>query len=147
MTATPTNPRDFDGTGMGLEHASKFWEGYAEVEDQKLVEATLRTLDATETAIATIAIPLNSAYLAELCLVGRKSDGSAVTAFKVDAAVRRAAGDVVIGDQAQTYAGNTELGTTAVVFAVSGGNLLINVTGVAATTIDWRAMYRLTSFE
>jgi hypothetical protein len=145
MTAVPTDKRRADGTGMSIEHNEHFWDGYDELEEQKWVEATVETTDATVTPIATIPVPENTAWLIEANVSAKEDDSTTAVGYKRTAVIRRATGNAVIADNSDDFDGNTDHVTATAAFAVSGTNLLLNVTGVAATALDWKARYRVIS--
>jgi len=102
----------------------------------------IQTTTATATTIATLAVADNAGIWIEVNATGRDT-ASATRAWITRTALyqRQAAGaPVAVG----TTAGTSILGGAwgAVSFAVSGNNVLVQVTGAAATTINWAAAIR-----
>lgn len=99
----------------------------------------IQTTNATATTIATLAVADNAAFVIEVSAIGRDT-ATATRAWVTRTALyqRQAAGaPVAVG----TTAGTSILGGAwgAVSFLVSGNNVLVQVTGAAATTINWAA--------
>lgn len=102
----------------------------------------IQTTNATATTIATLAVADNAGIWIEVNATGRDT-ASATRAWVTRTALyqRQAAGaPVAVG----TTAGTSILGGAwgAVSFLVSGNNVLVQVTGAAATTINWAATIR-----
>ena len=102
----------------------------------------IQTTNATATTIATLAVADNAGIWIEVNATGRDT-ASATRAWIERTALyqRQAAGvPVAVG----TTAGTSILGGAwgAVSFLVSGNNVLVQVTGAAATTINWAATIR-----
>lgn len=90
----------------------------------------LTTTDATPTAIATIAVPDNTAYLIRVALAYGETAGGTAAGVSGEVVVRRkAAGAAVL--EASTLLGPFLLAS------VAGNNLVLTATGIAATTIKW----------
>lgn len=100
--------------------------------------ARAQTTDATVTNLASQALNDASVYHVRAVVVGVKSDGTQRASYEI------------VGTFYRTAAGNaTQQGATTVVhsiesdaawacaFAVTGNNVVVTVTGVAATTINW----------
>jgi hypothetical protein len=102
----------------------------------------IQTTTATATTIATLAVADNAGIWIEVNATGRDT-ASATRAWieRIALYQRQAAGaPVAVG----TTAGTSILGGAwgAVSFLVSGNNVLVQVTGAAATTINWAATIR-----
>lgn len=108
---------------------------------------TLTTLNAVPANLITFALPSNTCYSFVVNLVAAQSDFSHGAGGIVSAAVRNAgAGAVSIG--AATYAVPQDFGGTFNVTAtVSGNNFVLTVTGLAATTINWKAVTTYTEIH
>jgi len=100
----------------------------------------IQTTDATVTTISTISTATDNVYGLFIQVAGIKSDGSQGGHFLRQVSVKNDGGTVsVIGS-------TTTIGTDAeddanwnVTATTSGTNILVQVTGVAATTIEWQA--------
>lgn len=133
----------------GAEHtADTFADVDAKISDATLVaevENTATTTDATLTTIATIAIPDDTVVLLEVRVVGRRTDAAGQATYIRRAVVfREAAGSAVILGQVNTpltreSSGNAPWKAT---IAVSGNNALVQVTGQAAKTVNWKSLHR-----
>lgn len=102
----------------------------------------VQTTDATVTAIATIAVPDNSCIVVEARINGIIDDYSAAIGGKIIYTVRRAVGVAIeVGVPDIVSAHDSGTGVPAIDSDVSGGNLRILVSGVAAETYDWSCSY------
>ena len=100
--------------------------------------ATAQTTDATVTTCGTVTPADATVVLVEAAVVGRKSDGTAGAVYRLAAGFRRAGGTVTqIGVLTVVVAIEDNVLWDAV-FDVSGTAIRVRVTGVAATTIDWK---------
>jgi len=108
--------------------------------------ATVQTLDATPTTLATIAITADSSCLIEAHVAAKEtSTGTTRAGYVVQALVYR------IGTGAATRQGTDNspftresTATMDVTITTSGNDAIVQVTGVAATTINWKTTYRTT---
>ena len=99
---------------------------------------TVQTTDATPTTIVTIPLVDDTEYhvRADVSLQeDAQADGNAID--RKCWAYRRSGGSATLGAQTAGFSGQA-YGTIA--FAVSGNDLLLQVTGIAATTINWGAV-------
>lgn len=101
--------------------------------------ATVTTTDATVTALETIATTSDQSYLIRTRVTSRRSDsGSESNGYVLTGLFKNVAGTVTqvnITDRLEfedSSAWNT-------IFAISGTNILINVTGEASKTIQWKS--------
>lgn len=105
--------------------------------------ASVSTSDATVTTIATIATSSNEFGVIEVTLVGHRttSDGHGITGKKI-VRYRNIAGTITVGSITSLLTDElTGLTTATWTITSSGSNILIRVTGEAATNIDWSIKY------
>lgn len=124
--------------GIGTSHVAD-----DAIDDDKTIRtarASVQTTDGTTTTIATISLADNSAVLVDALVVARQTSGAAHAGIVQRGLAYRAGGGAVLAGQAED-ADLTASAWTAT-FAVSGNDLLLQVTGAAATTIDWTARLR-----
>jgi hypothetical protein len=101
---------------------------------------SLATTDATPTTVTacTVSLPTNSG--ANLCVevVSREATSGAVRAYGKRRAVKRVgAGAVLCGADIAAYSdGDAGAGTPTVAFVVSTNDIVVQITGIAATNID-----------
>lgn len=99
---------------------------------------TASTTDATETTLVTIALSDNTVYHLKGTVVGNKSDHTDRASAQISATAYRAGGSATIqGFTTSLHAAKSDLDWGDPTFSVSGNNLLLTVTGKAATNIDW----------
>jgi len=103
---------------------------------------TVQTTDATPTALSTIAIATDTAATINASIIGQSADNSDVTGGTVSAVVKNDGGTLTIVGTSLPIVNADSTGTFDIV--VSGTNALIQVTGIAATTINWRDRYTTT---
>lgn len=105
------------------------------------------TTDATLTTIKTIPLTSSNIYQIEANVLGIKDDGvTAITSKLIGTFVRSSAGTVTqIGDTNELT--NTTFTSASAVFSISGANILVRVTGQAATTISWGATTIVTNLQ
>jgi len=103
-------------------------------------EATITTIDATLTTLATIVVPDGTRKRIEISALAESSAGAAM--FKRYAVVRADAG---VGHVAyQVPASDVDLGLGGapdISVSMSGNNAIISVKGVSATTVQWEVLY------
>ncbi len=110
------------------------------------LENSVTTTDATLTTIATIAIPDDTVVLIEVEVVARRTDAAGRAVYIRRAVIfREAAGGATIQNTVDTTftresSGNAPWNAT---IAVSGNNALIQVTGQAGKTVNWKALNRM----
>lgn len=102
---------------------------------------TVTTNDATATTIATVAIATNSAVKFAADFAAFRTGGTSGTTgdsggFRLQAFVKNIAGTVTIVNQVDSYT-QSDQGTWTVTAAVSGTNIVFQVTGAANNTVDW----------
>lgn len=105
--------------------------------------ATPSRLTFERTGLNYVALANNTAVTATVDVVGRKTDGTEIGAYKISVAARRgaSAGTTVVNAATTTTVFEDVAGWDATVLAdTTGGGFYIQVTGAAATTINWRAV-------
>lgn len=102
------------------------------------------TTNATPTTIATIATTTNSTQLIEVYVKAYQTSATNYGVWKRTLTVTNVSGTPTIqatnSDVTKTSAG---LKAKSVTFTTSGSNVLVQVTGIAATTISWRSAYEI----
>ena len=128
------SPVIVDGTGEALGDGFKIQNSY------------VQTTDATVTTIITIATASDHSYLVTVDAIGATTSGATTGAY-----VRRAAYENDSGTLGGVGVGVTNVDTLEdagaaawdVTITTSGTNILIQVTGAAATTINWQATVQI----
>ena len=107
--------------------------GYVEYDQYEL-----KTVDATVSSIATIAVPTNAVLFAYADVALCDDSMGVMAQFTCSAVLNNNDGSLTAGqlNSSSIYASN---GALACAFAISGSNLVLNVTGVASTNIRWVA--------
>lgn len=110
----------------------------AQIIDKISLSATT-TDGTTAVTMATYAIPSGASAMVSITIVGRDGSGNTVICRQTTPAKNVAGTSSLVGSVTSTVGmnGDVALVTAATSYSVSGGNLLIKVTGVAATTITW----------
>ena len=85
----------------------------------------------------------NSTWFFDIMVVGKQDSSNNSITVKLQGAVNRNAGSAtILGGVLSLVIFDSSLGTWNVAASGSGNNLVITVTGAAATTIDWLAHVR-----
>ena len=102
------------------------------------VRGTVQTTDATVTTAATFTLAATSkVYHIKAIIVGRTTSDANRASYELDATVYRAgAGALIQGAITSVHTVESDAAWDAT-FDVSGNDLRVRVTGVAATTINW----------
>lgn len=114
---------------------------------QDVPQGRIATTDATPTTLQTIAIPASHACHLEVSVTARRTGGVSGTAEDCAAYILRglyknvAGTATLVGTVIQTVVGESVAGYDATL-VVSGGNVLVQVTGVATTNITWHSTTR-----
>lgn len=115
--------------------------GFLAAADQKklnrVVLGSVQTVDATPTTAATVLIAVNKARTISACVVGRKSDGTEYAAYQIVGLFGRSGGAPFQKGSTQVVVQIEDTAAWNADFAISGNDIVVQVTGVAATTIDW----------
>lgn len=107
---------------------------------------TVQTTNATVTTIVTITTQSDKCYTVVVDVSGLQSGGSNGVGYVRAATVRNDSGTLTqVGTTTAMHtAEDAALAACDVTVAISGTNILVQVTGIAATTIDWKAFVRVT---
>jgi hypothetical protein len=100
---------------------------------------TDQTTDATPENVMSMAIPTNSIRMVEAVVVGLKSDRTAGAAYRLKATFRNNGGTTVQIGATTVDVLHEDNAAWDAAFTVSSPNIILQVTGVAATTINWKA--------
>ena len=106
-------------------------------------ESTVSTTDGTLTTIDTVAVPTDEAILIKAEIVSIKDDATEKAGLVIEAIYANNSGTVTL-QGAVNYIHRQVPAGWNVTFVISSTNILIRVTGNAATNIDWKcARYTL----
>ena len=102
----------------------------------------VQTTNASATTAISIALAASTNYVLEAWAIGAQTNGTAYSSHYMAADFRRngAGAPTQVGTTAALA--NFASGAQAFAFAVSSNNLLLQVTGIAATTINWTVWVR-----
>nr|QBK86418.1 MAG: hypothetical protein LCMAC102_02130 [Marseillevirus LCMAC102] len=105
-----------------------------------LTDNTVQTTDATVTTLATIATTTDRSTLIDVKVSARNTGASEAAGYFLKSVFRNNTGTVTqVGtDDLLSFEDNT---AWAVTTSISGTNILVRVTGVAATTINWKSQH------
>ncbi len=108
-------------------------------------EVDVNTTDATLTTAATVATTTDKSQVVEVVYSASEDSANDSLAGKNIRSIFNSGGTATtMGNGSKDISSNLTGSTWAVTTAVSGANILIQVQGAAATTIDWRVLYRIT---
>jgi len=100
--------------------------------------ATVQTTDATQTTLDTLTLDAAKTYHIEAWVVGVKSDDTVRASYHIACtAYRTAAGSATLQGAVTVLHSQESDATWDATFTVSGNDLRVSVTGVAATTVRW----------
>ena len=105
---------------------------------------TVQTVDATPTLLEAVTLSMNQAIEIEVSLIAPQDTFASAIGGRATAVARRAGGGAVICGAPQGSLMYDSGGNPSISFAASGNDVNILVTGVAATTYNWRAIIRIT---
>lgn len=116
------------------------WSANSTVKQHSQYKTT--TTDATVTTLATIPIAASRTYLLEGYITARRTGGVAGTAddgatYVIRAMVTTKAGTVTVNTTGLTQDAAEDQAAWACVFAVSGTDVLVRVTGAADNNVSW----------
>jgi hypothetical protein len=118
---------DFDLTKSGATYAFQ--------------QASATTSNATPTSIGSIATIADNTMLLKVYIVGDTSTNTSVT-YEKTARVVNSAGTVTISTISSDYTSEASaLAAASATIVASGANVSAQVTGIAATTIDWKVTF------
>jgi len=111
---------------------------------ESLFQGRVATTDATQTTINTIAIPASTTVLLQAFVRARRTGGVAGTAedgagYIITGTYKNVAGTAtLIGALTATYTAEDQARCDAT-FTLSGGNVLVRVTGAADNDVVWHS--------
>lgn len=106
---------------------------------ESISAGTVSTTDATTTTLVSVALSANTAYILRATVVGNEtSDADRMSAYLAVTAYRAGAGAVIEGFTTSLHMQKSDVSWGDATFDVSGNNLILTVTGKAATDIDWK---------
>ena len=109
------------------------------------VNNTVQTTNGTQTTLATIATTSDKDGVLKIYVKARQNGAQTHRGMWVrTVAYTNTGGTVTIDDtfaDADSQQGDT-LDANSVVVEASGGNILVKVTGIASTTIDWKSAHQ-----
>ena len=100
------------------------------------LENSLNTTDATVTTILTVTIPSGHSIAGKVVVVSRNTSTGATKDFQSGIVAKNVSGTVTTGSSFSNLLADE---ATSVSITNSGNDMLIRVTGIAATNIDWFA--------
>lgn len=104
------------------------------------VNVTTTTTNATPFDITAYTPPDLHAVTLQLLVTARKSDGTASASFSIFGGFRRSGGTITQVGSTKVVAFVADTGFSVdCTFTITGTSINVNVTGVLATTINWRA--------
>lgn len=101
-------------------------------------EETLTTTDAVPTTIETVPINPDEAALLTVNVIAAQDTYASSMGGVLYAVVRNVGGGAVVCGAPQGFFMDDTAGAPNVTFLAVGGNIEVQVTGVAGTTINWR---------
>jgi hypothetical protein len=109
------------------------------------VEDTVQTVDATPTLLETITLSASEAVLIEVTTCAAQDDyATAIGGIVLQVARRAAAGGAALVSVPSGTLSHDTAGNPEITFVANGNDIEIYVTGVAATTYNWRAFIKVT---
>ena len=119
--------------GSAFQHADMFRQQY-----------TVQTVDGTVTDAVTYAISDNKVYNFKVYVVSRRSDATGSRgAWELQACAYREGGGATLQGSVKQNFQNRTPGTIDVNIVVSGNNVKVQVTGLAAQTFEWKAYVQI----
>ncbi len=112
------------------------------------VRGTIITTDDTATTLASWTVPDDSSVVVQATVVARNTSTGAIAGFYKFAAGKNVGGNVsLVGSILDIISAIKDLSmlTASCTLDVSGTDIRVRVTGIAATTIEW--MVALTAFN
>lgn len=106
---------------------------------QDIASGTLQTTNATPGNLLTIAIPTGGVVVLDGYVVSRIGTITSGAGYTFQATYKNNAGTVTLIGAALTplVAEDAGLAAASIALVISGTNVLVQVTGIAATTIEW----------
>jgi hypothetical protein len=112
------------------------------LEADEAADISVQTTDATPTTLYSLAVSTNQAVTLYCDIIGATADYSAAIGGNVEATARRGAGSLTMVGSPVVNLNEDSAGSPDFTIVVSGNNLIIQVTGVAATTYNWKGLVR-----
>lgn len=107
--------------------------------NQLRTESTVTTNDANVTTIVSIPTQNDTTYKLKVEVVARRTSGAQSAGFEINAVYRNNGGVLTLLPRDRlSIEDNFEWNTDV---SVSGTNMIVQVTGVASTTINWKCVY------
>lgn len=113
----------------------------------KRITATIQTTDATVTTCGSYTLPDECAAFVSAKVLGVQSGSANTGGFLLNAVVEAQSGTRALVSTADQTIIKRDVGTWDAVIDVSGNDVRVRVTGVAATTIDWQTTLEITLFK
>lgn len=102
-----------------------------------------QTTNATPLVVGAYTVPVNCGVLARARVIGRNTANDDVAIYEISQGVNRAgAGAALIGTIVKNAFESAALAACDVAFVISTNDVQVQVTGIAATTIDWEVELR-----
>jgi hypothetical protein len=104
------------------------------------------TSNATPATLTTYTIPDNSVGVIEVTMSAAETDASAGITGKKIVRYRKAGGTITLGSITSILADEVDAGASGATWTIddASNNVIIQVTGVAATSIEWKVVATLT---
>lgn len=106
------------------------------------VDITVTTTDATPTTLYSFPVTNNQSITMYADIIASKADYSASIGGNVEATARRAGGGLIMVGAPVVNLNEDSGGAPDFNIVVSGNNFILQVTGEAATTYNWKALVR-----
>jgi hypothetical protein len=103
---------------------------------------SVTTIDATPTTLFSLAIPINSAVSIYCDVLGAQDTFALVCSGFIQCSARRQGGGAAIVGIAADLSSSNNFATAEFDIVVVGNNIVLQVTGEVATTINWVATVR-----
>lgn len=126
----------FDGISAGFANSSTRW-----------MQAGVQTTDATQTTIASITVATNEAVCVEARIIGMRDDFSACCGGTVLYTARNAGAGAIEASVPLIETQEDSAGAPALDADVSGNDVRLRITGLAAQNWNWVADYRYTTIR
>jgi hypothetical protein len=130
------------GTNTGKERIATRKKAHAAYAGSEVNETTaaIQTTDATQTTLWSKALADTTLYWVEVSVIGRDTAGTERAMYGKKVLVYREGGGATIQGTVQDVHADVETSAGIdVTFTVSGNNVRVSVTGLAATTFNWVA--------
>jgi len=106
---------------------------------------TVQTSNGSATTIITVPLSASTAYKLKGHAISAQTNGTAYSSHEIVACIRRNGSGSATQQGSTTVVSSIASGAQALTWAVSGNNALLQVAGIAATTINWTATVELIS--